>query len=311
MTDSLPNPLFENIQSRLNDCAYYQKLLTYPLTQRWLIAISLFLLSQAIVFGSLYLFIGKVAMIGFFVCILSGLATGVGALPAIFFKEISNDIFSGLLGAAAGVMLAATAFSLLLPGIEFGNEIWPDKGLWVVAIGMLVGALFLHLADKKLPHLHFGSDLTSQVDSLQKISLFIVAITIHNFPEGMSVGVSFGTGDMHNGLVLAIAVALQNIPEGLAVALPLVALGYNKWKSVGIATLTGLVEPIGGLLGITMVSVFSSVLPFAMGFAAGAMLFVITEEIIPETHSNGRSRYATFALMFGFILMMALDTLLV
>ena len=311
MTDSLPNPLFENIQSRLNDCAYYQKLLTYPLTQRWLIAISLFLLSQAIVFGSLYLFIGKVAMIGFFVCILSGLATGVGALPAIFFKEISNDIFSGLLGAAAGVMLAATAFSLLLPGIEFGNEIWPDKGLWVVAIGMLVGALFLHLADKKLPHLHFGSDLTSQVDSLQKISLFIVAITIHNFPEGMSVGVSFGTGDIHNGLVLAIAVALQNIPEGLAVALPLVALGYNKWKSVGIATLTGLVEPIGGLLGITMVSVFSSVLPFAMGFAAGAMLFVITEEIIPETHSNGRSRYATFALMFGFILMMALDTLLV
>jgi len=311
MTDSLPNPLFENIQSRLSDCSYYQKLLTYPIAQRWLIAISLFLLSQAIVFGSLYLFIGKVAMIGFFVCILSGLATGVGALPAIFFKEISNDIFSGLLGAAAGVMLAATAFSLLLPGIEFGNEIWPDKGLWIVAIGMLVGAIFLHLADKKLPHLHFGSDLTSQVDSLQKISLFIVAITIHNFPEGMSVGVSFGTGDMHNGLVLAIAVALQNIPEGLAVALPLVALGYNKWKSVGIATLTGLVEPIGGLLGITMVSIFSSVLPFAMGFAAGAMLFVITEEIIPETHSNGRSRYATFALMFGFILMMALDTLLV
>jgi len=311
MTDSLPNPLFESIQSRLNDCSYYQKLLTYPIAQRWLIAISLFLLSQAIVFGSLYLFIGKVAMIGFFVCILSGLATGVGALPAIFFKEISNDIFNSLLGAAAGVMLAATAFSLLLPGIEFGNEIWPDKGLWIVAIGMLVGAIFLHLADKKLPHLHFGSELTNQVDSLQKISLFIVAITIHNFPEGMSVGVSFGTGDMHNGLVLAIAVALQNIPEGLAVALPLVALGYNKWKSVGIATLTGLVEPIGGLLGITMVSIFSSVLPFAMGFAAGAMLFVITEEIIPETHSNGRSRYATFALMFGFILMMALDTLLV
>jgi len=311
MTDSQANPLFETIQSRLNDCSYYQKLLTYPVSQRWLIVISLFLLSQAIVFGSLYLFIGKVAMIGFFICILSGLATGVGALPAIFFKEISTDIFNSLLGAAAGVMLAATAFSLLLPGIEFGNEIWPDKGLWIVAIGMLVGAMFLHLADKKLPHLHFGSELTSQVGSLQKISLFIVAITIHNFPEGMSVGVSFGTGDMHNGLVLAIAVALQNIPEGLAVALPLVALGYNKWKSVGIATLTGLVEPIGGLLGITMVSIFSSVLPFAMGFAAGAMLFVITEEIIPETHSKGRSRYATFALMLGFILMMALDTLLV
>lgn len=126
----------------------------------------------------------------------------------------------------------------------------------------------------------------------------------------MSVGVSFGTGDMHKGIVLAIAIALQNIPEGLAVALPLVALGYNKWKAVGIATLTGLVEPVGGLLGITMVSVFSSVLPFAMGFAAGAMLFVISEEIIPETHSNGRFRIATFALMFGFIIMMALESLL-
>ena len=311
MSDILPNPLFEKFQYRLNDCSYYQKLLGYPKSQRWLIIIGLFTLTQIIVFGSLYLFIGKVAMIGFFICILSGLATGVGALPAIFFKEISSNIFNSLLGAAAGVMLAATAFSLLVPGIEFGNEIWPDKGLWIVAIGMIVGAAFLHLADKKLPHLHFGSELGTQTDSLQKISLFIIAITIHNFPEGMSVGVSFGTGDMHNGIVLAIAVALQNIPEGLAVALPLVALGYNKWKSVGIATLTGLVEPIGGLLGITMVSVFSSVLPFAMGFAAGAMLFVITEEIIPETHSEGRSRYATFALMFGFILMMALDNLLV
>jgi ZIP family zinc transporter len=122
--------------------------------------------------------------------------------------------------------------------------------------------------------------------------------------------VSFGAGDLKNGLVLAIAIALQNIPEGLAVALPLVGLGYNKWKAVGIATLTGLVEPIGGLLGVTMVSVFQSVLPLAMGFAAGAMLFVISEEIIPETHSNGRSRYATFALLAGFIIMMVLDNML-
>ncbi|MDC9729701.1 MAG: ZIP family metal transporter [Methyloprofundus sp.] len=311
MSDTLPNPLFEKCQSQLKDCSYYQKLLSYPKAQRWLIVIGLFTLSQIIVFGSLYLFIGKVAMIGFFICILSGLATGVGALPAIFFKEISTNIFNSLLGAAAGVMLAATAFSLLVPGIEFGNEILPGKGLWLVAIGMLVGAVFLHLADKKLPHLHFGANLEDHASSLQKVSLFIIAITIHNFPEGMSVGVSFGTGDMHNGMVLAIAVALQNIPEGLAVSLPLVALGYNKWKAVGIATLTGLVEPVGGLLGITMVSAFSSVLPFAMGFAAGAMLFVITEEIIPETHSKERSRYATFSLMFGFILMMALDTLLV
>jgi ZIP family zinc transporter len=126
----------------------------------------------------------------------------------------------------------------------------------------------------------------------------------------MSVGVSFGSGDIKNGLVLAGAISLQNIPEGLAVALPLVGLGYNKWKAVGIATLTGLVEPIGGLLGVTMVSVFEPILPISMGFAAGAMLFVISEEIIPQTHSQGRSRYATFSLMTGFIVMMILDNLL-
>ncbi|MDF1582407.1 MAG: ZIP family metal transporter [Methyloprofundus sp.] len=300
----------DTCQAKLNSSAQYQKLKALPKTQFWLVLTGLFLLSQLLVFGSLYLFFGKIAMIGFFACILASLATGAGALPATFFKEVSNNVFNTLLGAAAGVMLAATAFSLLVPGIEAGNALWPGKGLWLVALGMLVGALFLHLADKKLPHLHFDDISNIQIASLQKIWLFIIAITIHNFPEGMSVGVSFGSGDMHNGIVLAIAIALQNIPEGLAVALPLVALGYNKWKAVGIATLTGLVEPIGGILGITMVSTFSSIMPFAMGFAAGAMLFVISEEIIPETHSNGRSRYATFALMIGFIIMMALDNLL-
>jgi ZIP family zinc transporter len=207
-------------------------------------------------------------------------------------------------------MLAATAFSLLVPGIVYGNTVWPGKGIYVVSIGMLIGAAFLHYADKQLPHVHFDSVSDVQLTSLNKIWLFIIAITIHNFPEGMSVGVSFGTGEMKNGVVLAIAIALQNIPEGLAVALPLVGLGYNKWRAVGIATLTGLVEPVGGLLGITMVTVFQPILPIAMGFAAGAMLFVISEEIIPETHSNGRSRHATFALMFGFIVMMVLDNML-
>jgi len=302
--------ILDKYRSQLNSCSYYQKLQAFPKNQLWLTLSALFLVSQIIVFGSLYLFFGKVAMIGFFASILAGLATGLGALPAALFKQVPTTVYNGLLGGAAGVMLAAAAFSLLVPGIEYGNEIWPDRGLWVVAAGMLFGALFLHLADKKLPHIHFKDDLNAHADSLQKIWLFIFAITIHNFPEGMSVGVSFGTGDMSNGIILAIAIALQNIPEGLAVALPLVALGYNRWKAVGIATLTGLVEPVGGLLGITMVSIFSSVLPFAMGFAAGAMIFVISEEIIPETHSNGRSRYATFALMIGFIIMMALENLL-
>lgn len=296
--------------ARIESTERYQKLMELPPLKRWAILTGLFLASQLVVFGSLYLIFGKIVVIGFFASILAGLATGVGALPALFFKNISNNLFNSMLGAAAGVMLAATAFSLLVPGIDFGNAIWPGKGIYVVSFGMLIGAAFLHYADKQLPHVHFDSISDTQLNSLKKIWLFIIAITIHNFPEGMSVGVSFGSGEMKNGVVLAIAIALQNIPEGLAVALPLVGLGYNKWRAVGIATLTGLVEPVGGLLGITMVTVFQPILPIAMGFAAGAMLFVISEEIIPETHSNGRSRYATFALMLGFIIMMVLDNML-
>jgi ZIP family zinc transporter len=197
-----------------------------------------------------------------------------------------------------------------VPGLHYGDLLWTGKGVYIVSVGMMIGAFFLHYADKQLPHIHFDSLSEENLDSLKKVWLFIIAITIHNFPEGMSVGVSFGSGDIKNGLVLAGAISLQNIPEGLAVALPLVGLGYNKWKAVGIATLTGLVEPIGGLLGVTMVSVFEPILPIAMGFAAGAMLFVISEEIIPQTHSQGRSRYATFSLMTGFIVMMILDNLL-
>ncbi|MGR9043670.1 MAG: ZIP family metal transporter [Gammaproteobacteria bacterium] len=300
------NKQVENIKSN----EYYLKIIEKPPLERWLTLTGLFILSQAVIFGSLYLIFGEIVVIGFLASILAGLATGVGALPALFFKDISKNLFNSLLGAAAGVMLAATAFSLLVPGIDYGNLLWPGKGLWVVSLGMMIGAFFLHYADRQLPHIHFDSITDTQLNSLMKIWLFIIAITIHNFPEGMSVGVSFGSGDMKNGIVLATAIALQNIPEGLAVALPLVGLGYDKWRAVGIATVTGLVEPVGGLLGITMVTIFSPLLPLAMGFAAGAMLFVISEEIIPETHSDGRSRVATFALMLGFIIMMALDNLL-
>ena len=301
---------FEVKTSRIKDSEYYQKSLAMPPLKRWATLVGLFLLSQLVFFGFLYVVFGKIVVVGFFASILAGLATGVGALPALFFKNISRNLFNSMLGAAAGVMLAATAFSLLVPGITYGNLIWPGKGIYVVSIGMMIGAAFLHYADRQLPHVHFDSISDVQLSSLKKVWLFIIAITIHNFPEGMSVGVSFGSGEMKNGVVLAIAIALQNIPEGLAVALPLVGLGYNKWKAVGIATLTGLVEPVGGLLGITMVTVFEPILPIAMGFAAGAMLFVISEEIIPETHSDGRSRYATFALMVGFIIMMILDNML-
>jgi zinc transporter, ZIP family len=302
--------IFETVVGRVKDSENYQKLQALPRLKRWTILAGLFLLSQVVVFGGLYLVFGKMVVIGFFASILAGLATGLGALPALFFTNISRNLFNSMLGAAAGVMLAATAFSLLVPGMVYGNAIWPGKGIYVVSLGMLIGAAFLHYADRQLPHVHFDSISDVHLTSLKKVWLFIIAITIHNFPEGMSVGVSFGSGEMKNGVVLAIAIALQNIPEGLAVALPLVGLGYNKWRAVGIATLTGLVEPVGGLLGITMVTVFQPILPIAMGFAAGAMLFVISEEIIPETHSDGRSRFATFALMAGFIIMMILDNML-
>ena len=302
--------LFESQLTRIQSNSYFQKVMALPKLQQWAVFAGIFLLSQILIFGGLYIIFGKIVVIGFFASIVAGLATGIGALPVLFFKEISNTLLNGMLGLAAGVMLAATSFALIVPGIEFGNDIWPGNGLWVVAVGMMIGALFLHFTDKKLPHLHFNEVADAHLETMQKISLFIIAITIHNFPEGMSVGVSFGNGDIKNGMVLATAIGIQNIPEGLAVALPLVGLGYNKWKAVGIATLTGLVEPVGGLLGITMVTVFEPILPIAMGFAAGAMLFVISEEIIPETHASGRSRIATFALMIGFIIMLALEELL-
>ncbi len=296
--------------TRIKSSENYRAIVNMSPLKRWTTVAALFLFSQLVVFGSLYLIFGEIVVIGFFASILAGLATGLGALPALFFKDISKNLFNSMLGAAAGVMLAATAFSLLVPGMAYGNQIWPGQGIYIVSLGMLIGAVFLHYADRQLPHVHLDSIADTDLASLNKVWLFIIAITIHNFPEGMSVGVSFGSGEMKNGVVLAIAIALQNIPEGLAVALPLVGLGYNKWRAVGIATATGLVEPVGGLLGITMVTVFQPILPLAMGFAAGAMLFVISEEIIPETHANGRSRYATFALMIGFIIMMVLDNML-
>lgn len=306
--ESFANQQLAKLHANLN----YQKLMALPPFQRWSAITALFLASQAVIFGLLYVIFGKIVVIGFLASILAGLATGVGALPALYLKDVSDRVFNSLLGAAAGVMLAATAFSLLVPGMVAGKEVWPNShtGMLVVSFGMLLGGFFLHYADKNLPHLHFNEASDETITSLKRLTLFIAAITIHNFPEGMSVGVSFGAGDLKNGIVLSIAIALQNVPEGLAVAMPLVALGYNKWKAVGLATLTGLVEPVGGLLGITMVTVFQPILPVAMGFAAGAMLFVISEEIIPETHSKGRSRFATFSLMAGFIVMMMLDNLL-
>ena len=247
---------------------------------------------------------------GLIASLLAGLATGVGALPALFFKNVPDRLMSALLGGAAGVMLAATSFSLIVPGIEHGNLLWPGYGVYVVAISLFGGAICLDIVDRLLPHEHFILGHEGPSSKMKRIWLFIIAITIHNFPEGMAVGVGFGSGDIANGTSLAIGIGLQNMPEGLAVALPLLGLGYSRLKAIGIATLTGLVEPVGGLLGVAAVSIFHPVLPIGLAFAAGAMLFVISDEIIPETHAKGRSRLATFGIIVGFIIMMTLDNLL-
>ena len=252
----------------------------------------------------------SIVAMGILASALAGLATGVGALPAAFFKNVPDKALNTMLGGAAGVMLAATSFSLIIPGIEHGDALWPGYGVYIVVAGMLFGAVFLDRIDKWLPHEHFFMGREGPDSRLKKIWLFVIAITIHNFPEGLAVGVGFGSGDVGAGTSLAVGIGLQNMPEGLAVALPLMSLGYSRWTAIGIATLTGLVEPIGGLLGVGAVTAFQPILPFGLAFAAGAMLFVISDEIIPETHSKGKSRLATFGVMVGFVIMMALDNIL-
>jgi len=257
----------------------------------------------------------EMLLVGFGASLAAGLATGVGALPCLLIRKIPQKLMDVLLGGAAGVMLAATSFSLIVPGIETGSKIYGGdaKAVLVVVVGILAGALFLDRADKWLPHEHFVKGLEGPSSSLRRVWLFVLAITLHNFPEGLAVGAGFGGGteeSMSNGISLAIGIGLQNMPEGLAVALPLMREGYGRWYALWIATATGLVEPAGGLLGAGLVSIARPILPVALAFAAGAMLFVISDEIIPETHRKGHARSATFGVIIGFVIMMSLDSLL-
>lgn len=300
-----PNILLE----RLYQTALHKKIAALPtLTQKLILVSSITFITTAIL-AFIYFFIDPIIAMGSLASILAGLATGLGALPALLFKEIPYKTLNTMLGAAAGVMLAATAFSLIVPGIQYGNQLWPGWGVYAVALGILAGAVLLVLTDHALPYEKFLAG-GEKFDSLRKVWLFIAAIVMHNLPEGGAVGVSFGSGDWHNGTALAVAIGLQNIPEGLAVAMPLVALGYKREHAVFIALLTGLIEPIGGFFGVALVTVFLPLLPIGMALAAGAMLFVISDDIIPETQSRGKDRQATFAMMFGFVVMLILDNLL-
>lgn len=240
-------------------------------------------------------------LLGSIASLLAGLATGLGALLIFFIRRVSDAVLDASLGFAAGVMLAATSFSLLVPALERG-------GIWQTVSGMIMGTLFLVYMERFVPHMHEVAGVKGPHTSLSKLWLFIFAITIHNFPEGMAVGVGFGGGDAKTGAKLAMGIGLQNIPEGLAVALPLLREKSTRLKAFTIALCTGLVEPIGGFLGISIVSLGTFLLPYGLAFAAGAMLFVISEEIIPETHSRGNDRKATIGVITGFIIMMILDT---
>ena len=254
---------------------------------------------------------------GLRLAMLGGLAafatTALGALPALVLRGMPQRVEDSLLGMAAGMVLAASAFSLLLPGLEAGTEILGSKplGAGVVVIGMALGVLLMLGLDEFTPHEHEKTGPCGPgFERCNRIWLFVFAIALHNLPEGMAIGVSFSQADMAVGLPLTTAIALQDIPEGLAVALALRGAGFAPGFAVLVAVATGVLEPIGALLGVGLSSGLAVAYPTGLGLAAGAMIFVVSHEVIPETHRNGHQTPATLGLMAGFALMMVLDTTL-
>lgn len=252
----------------------------------------------------------NIVAVGFAASFLAGMMTGLGALPVLFGRSVSQRVSDILLGSAAGVMLAASFFSLILPGLEAAGDIYGGRLLpaSIAVAGVLGGVAAMALLNEWIPHEHFFQGRQGpEAAALARIWLFVLAITIHNAPEGLAVGVGFGGGDLAGGTTLAIGIGLQNAPEGLAVALALLSCGYSRLRSFGVASLTGLVEPATGLLGAYAVSLSHQALPWALTFAAGAMIYVISHEIIPETHRHGFERQATYGLAAGLAVMMFLD----
>lgn len=245
---------------------------------------------------------------------LAGLAaTTLGALPALLLRKLSSRSEDTLLGLAAGMMLAASSFSLILPGLAAGEDISGSRviGATVVVVGLALGALLMLGLDQFTPHEHaHGGPCGAGCERIGRVWLFVFAIALHNLPEGMAIGVAFSQADMGVGLPLATAIALQDIPEGLAVAMALKAAGLTPGRAVGIAAASGLMEPVGALLGVGLASGLALAYPIGLGLAAGAMIFVVSHEVIPETHRNGHQTPATLGLMAGFAVMMVLDTTL-
>lgn len=247
------------------------------------------------------------------------LVTAAGATPVFLTKRINQKFMDGMLGLAAGVMIAASFWSLLNPAIEMADGDWKPA-----TVGFLLGGFFLYAVDKVLPHLHPGLDLT-QAEGLktswQRSVLLVLAITLHNIPEGLAVGVAFGavshatdpaqaTELMLGGITLAIGIGLQNCPEGLAVAMPLRREGMGRFKAFMYGQASGVVEPMAGVLGAWLVLAIAPLLPYALAFAAGAMIFVVVEELVPESQQHGNTDFATMGTMVGFAIMMTLDVAL-
>ncbi|HTN68011.1 MAG TPA: ZIP family metal transporter [Dysgonamonadaceae bacterium] len=245
--------------------------------------------------------------------------TALGAGMVFFFKTINQKVLNSMLGFAAGVMIAASFWSLLQPAIEMAEE--SGRNSWIPAVvGFLCGGAFLLIVDKILPHLHMSLN-TDQAEGIktswQRSILLVLAITLHNIPEGLAVGVAFGAlahnpdaGTLAGAMVLAFGIGLQNFPEGAAVSIPLRREGMSRWKAFNYGQLSGIVEPISGVLGAYLVLTITPILPFALSFAAGAMIFVVVEELIPESQTGHETDYSTIGAMLGFAVMMALDVAL-
>lgn len=238
-----------------------------------------------------------------------GGATVFGALIGFMFKKVSHKFSDIVLSFAAGVMLAAAILGLIVPSLEYGGKF----GILITVAGVFTGAVCLNLIDKLVPHLHKitgGNSEEHSASNLNKVLLFVTAIAIHNLPEGIAAGVGFGSENTAQALMIAGGIALQNIPEGMVIIGPMLAAGVSPKRTFVIAMLTGLVEVVGTLIGFFAVSVSAAILPFALAFAGGTMLYVISDEMIPETHAHGHQRGATYALLVGFCVMLVTDVLL-
>ncbi len=252
-----------------------------------------------------------------------GGATVIGAALGFLFKKISHRFSDIVLAFAAGVMLAAAVLGLIMPSVDYGMTLVGDPvalstkalALLMTIAGIFVGAICLNLVDRLVPHLHkmAGVDQESHPSNGQnagKVLLFVMAIAIHNLPEGIAAGVGFGAGDVAEALLIAGGIALQNIPEGMVIIGPMLAAGIKPGKTFLIALGTGLVEVVGTLVGYFSVTVSAAILPFALAFAGGTMLYIISDEMIPETHAHGSERGATYALLIGFCVMLLSDVLI-